>query len=138
VLIPDTYVADLGVRLGLYRRIAALADNAEIDAFAVELVDRFGALPPEVENLLEIVAIKLLCRRSNVEKVDAGPKGAILAFRNNDFAHPDRLVRWMSEQVGSVKLRPDHRLVYRRGWDDPPARVKGIKSLMQELADLAA
>ncbi|HEX7006325.1 MAG TPA: transcription-repair coupling factor [Alphaproteobacteria bacterium] len=138
VLIPETYVADLGVRLGLYRRIAALADRAEIDAFAVELVDRFGPLPPEVENLLEIVAIKLLCRRSGVEKVEAGPKGAVLSFRNNDFANPDRLIRWMSEQAGTVKLRPDHRLVYRRGWDDPPARVKGIRNLMQELADLAA
>ena len=138
VLIPEAYVADLGVRLGLYRRIATLADRAEIDAFAVELVDRFGPLPDEVHNLLEIVAIKLLCRRSGVEKVDAGPKGAVLSFRNNDFANPDRLIRWMSEQAGTVKLRPDHRLVYRRGWDDPPARVKGIRGLMQELADLAA
>jgi transcription-repair coupling factor (superfamily II helicase) len=138
VLIPDSYVADLGVRLGLYRRIAALADRSEIDAFAVELVDRFGPLPHEVANLLEIVAIKLLCRRSGVEKVEAGPKGAVLSFRHNDFANPERLIRWMSEQAGTVKLRPDHRLVYRRGWDDPPARVKGIRSLMQELADLAA
>jgi transcription-repair coupling factor (superfamily II helicase) len=138
VLIPEAYVADLGVRLGLYRRIATLADRAEIDAFAVELVDRFGPLPNEVANLLEIVAIKLLCRRSGVEKVEAGPKGAVLSFRNNDFAHPERLIRWMSEQAGTVKLRPDHRLVYRRGWDDPPARVKGIRSLMQELADMAA
>ena len=138
VLIPEDYVADLGVRLGLYRRIAALADRAEIDAFAVELADRFGPLPPEVQNLLEIVAIKLLCRRSNVEKVEAGPKGAVLSFRNNDFARPERLIRWMSDQAGSVKLRPDHRLVYRRPWDDPPARVKGIHGLMQELADLAA
>jgi transcription-repair coupling factor (superfamily II helicase) len=56
VLIPEGQVADLGVRLGLYRRI--FADRREIDGFAAELIDRFGALPPEVENLPEIIAIK--------------------------------------------------------------------------------
>src|SRR3546814_9362997 len=76
-LIPDTYVADLGVRLGLYRRIAGLVDAAEIEGFAAEMVDRFGPVPVEVENLLQIIAIKRLCRDAGVEKVDAGPKGAV-------------------------------------------------------------
>jgi transcription-repair coupling factor (superfamily II helicase) len=58
VLIPENYVPDLGVRLGLNRRIAGFADRREIDGFAAELIDRFGTLPTEVENLLEIIAIK--------------------------------------------------------------------------------
>jgi transcription-repair coupling factor (superfamily II helicase) len=83
VLIPEGYVADLGVRLGLYRRIAALADRREIDAFAAELIDRFGPLPREVENLLEIIAIKHACREAGVEKLEAGPKGAVVSLREN-------------------------------------------------------
>ena len=138
VLIPEEYVPDLSARLGLYRRIAALVDRAEIDSFAAEMIDRFGPLPREVENLLEIVAIKRLCLTSGVDKVDAGPKGAVLSFYKNKFSRPDRLVEFIQAQVGTVKLRPDHKLVYRRQWDDPDARIKGIAYLMKELAKIAA
>ncbi len=138
VLIPELYVPDLSARLGLYRRIAALVDRAEIDAFAAEMIDRFGSLPPEVENLLQIVAIKRLCLESGVDKVDAGPKGAVLSFYKNRFAHPERLVEFIQSQAGTVKLRPDHKLVYRRQWDDSDARIKGLAYLMGKLAEIAA
>ncbi|MBI3512642.1 MAG: transcription-repair coupling factor, partial [Proteobacteria bacterium] len=92
VLIPESYVADLTVRLGLYRRIATLIDRTEIDAFAAEMIDRFGPLPSEVGNLLQIIQIKRLCIDAGVEKVEAGPKGAVLAFRLNHFANPPALV----------------------------------------------
>src|SRR3546814_8771497 len=68
VLIPEEYVQDLSVRLGLYRRLSLLVEPAEIEAFAAELIDRFGPLPQEVENLLQIVAIKRLCREAGIEK----------------------------------------------------------------------
>ncbi|MHA1538391.1 MAG: transcription-repair coupling factor [Alphaproteobacteria bacterium] len=138
VLIPDHYVPDLPARLGLYRRISGLVDRAEIDAFAAELIDRFGPLPDEVENLLEIVAIKRLCLASGVDKLDAGPKGAILSFHNNHFARPDKLVEWLSGQAGTVKLRPDHKLVYRRQWERTEERIEGAKRLMRQLAEIAA
>ena len=88
VMIPETYVPDLQLRMSLYRRLADLDDAEEIDAFGAELIDRFGPLPEEVEHLLKIVFVKALCRRANVEKVDAGPKGAVIAFRGNAFADP--------------------------------------------------
>ncbi len=138
VLIPETYVSDLGVRLGLYRRVADLLDQADIDAFAAELVDRFGALPDEVKNLLDLVALKRLCVTAGVEKLDAGPRGAVVAFRDNRFSHPERLVKLITEETGTVRLRPDHRLVYRREWRDPAARLKGAQHLMRKLATLAA
>jgi transcription-repair coupling factor (superfamily II helicase) len=138
VLIPDVYVSDLSVRLGLYRRIGAVASRADIEALAAELIDRFGKLPQEVENLLEIVAIKVLCKAAGVEKVDAGPKGAVLTFRRNNFANPGGLVQFITGQLGTVKLRPDHKLVVQRGWDDSAARIKGVQGVMETLAKLAA
>ena len=98
VLIPEDYVADLSVRLALYRRLAEIEDEREIDGFAAEMVDRFGPLPGEVEHLLQIVAIKALCRRANVEKLEAGPKGVVLSFRDNNFGNPDGLIAYIREQ----------------------------------------
>ncbi len=138
VLIPKTYVADLGVRLSLYRRIGGLAERGEIDGFAAELIDRFGSLPPEVENLLDVVAIKAMCRKANVEKVDAGPKGAVVTLRNNTFPNPAALVDFISKQSGAVKLRPDHKLVFVRLWETPSGRVKGLQAVLGEMAALAS
>ncbi|MBI5121462.1 MAG: transcription-repair coupling factor [Rhodospirillales bacterium] len=137
VLIPETYVADLGLRLSLYRRIADVKERAEIDEVAFELVDRFGKMPEEVENLLNIVAIKIACRAANIEKLEAGPKGAVIAFRNNQFPNPGGLVELISRQVGTVKLRPDHKLVVMRAWEEAEARIKGAEKIALELARLA-
>ena len=108
VLIPEDYVADLPVRLALYRRLADLDDEREIDGFAAELIDRFGPLPEEVEHLLQIVAIKALCRHANVEKIDAGPKGAVLSFRDNTLRQSGGAGR-LHPRAGAVGARaPRH------------------------------
>jgi len=138
VLIPDRYVADLNVRLGLYRRLSVLEGRDELEAFAAELIDRFGPLPGEVENLLQVMAIKRLCRQSGIEKVDAGPKGATLSFREDSFADPAGLIDFIQRQPGRVQLRPDHRLVYRRNWSDAADRVGGVRRLLEQLAKVAA
>ncbi len=114
VLIPETYVRDLPVRLGLYRRIGALASDAETEAMAAELVDRFGPLPEEVDNLLQVVALKRLCREAGVEKLDAGPKGMAVTFRGNAFRNPSGLIAWLSSKGGMIRLRPDHKLAIAR------------------------
>ncbi|MBT3358455.1 MAG: transcription-repair coupling factor [Rhodospirillales bacterium] len=137
VLIPELYVADLGVRLGLYRRIARVSELDEVETFAAELIDRFGSLPPEVENLLKTIAIKCLCRQAGIEKVEAGPKGAVISFRNDTFANPAGLVAFISNQVGTAKLRPDHRLVFMRHWETPASRLTGVNRLMMEMAKIA-
>jgi transcription-repair coupling factor (superfamily II helicase) len=138
ILIPETFVTDLSVRLGLYRRIGALASKDEIDDLAMELIDRFGPLPDEVRNLLDVVAIKALCKGAGIERVEAGPKGAVISFRNNSFANPAGLVKFISTQLGIAKLRPDHRLVLQRPWDDAQVRLDGVRRAAESLAKVAA
>lgn len=138
VLIPDYYVADLNARMGLYRRLAWLGNQADIDGFAAELIDRFGPIPTEAENLIKTISLKNLCKQAGVEKVDAGPKGAVIAFRKSNFSNPAGLVEFLTQQKGTAKLRPDHKLVFMRRWDSPPERFEGVRYLIGELAKIAA
>ena len=136
VLIPEDYVRDLPVRLGLYRRIGALASDAETEAMAAELVDRFGVLPKEVDNLLGVVALKRACRDAGVEKLDAGPKGMVVSFRGNVFRNPAGLVRWLSGKGGLVRLRPDHKLAIARDMD-VAARLKFARDTLEALVRIS-
>jgi transcription-repair coupling factor (superfamily II helicase) len=137
IMIPNSYVPDLQLRMSLYRRLADLEDAGEIDAFGAELIDRFGKMPDEVEHLLKIVFIKTLCRRANVEKVDAGPKGAVVAFRNNIFANPAGLIGYIGQQGSSARIRPDQTIVLMRDWKQAEDRLKGVAALLMGLAQLA-
>lgn len=137
VLIPESYVRDLGIRMGLYKRLAEMTELNEIESFAAEMTDRFGALPAEVENLLEIIAIKTLCRKANVEKIEAGPKGAVITLRNNRFPNPAGLVKFIAQNNGAAKLRPDQKIVYKRVWDIAKDRIRGMRKLMAKMAEIA-
>ena len=139
VMIPETFVSDLGTRMALYRRLGSLNDRAEVDAFAAELVDRFGTLPEPVQHLLTVVEIKQLCRSAGIERIDAGPKGGTVTFRENRFADPAGLVAFIAAQGRAAKLRPDHKLTFMKDWSaSPKARLKGVKALAGDLATIAA
>ena len=137
VMIPEHYVPDLQLRMQLYRRLGDLADAREIDAVGAELIDRFGPLPPEVEALLKVILVKALCRTANVEKVDAGPKGAVITLRNNEFPDPAALVRMVSDPAIQVGIKPDQKLVFARDWPTPEARLKGTAAILSRMARLA-
>ncbi|HVQ11447.1 MAG TPA: transcription-repair coupling factor [Methyloceanibacter sp.] len=137
VLIPEDYVPDLQVRLGLYRRLSSADSHDAIEAFAAELIDRFGPLPVEVKHLLDIVEIKALCRQAGVEQIDAGPKGAVIAFRNKSFANPEGLIAFIREEGTGVKLQPDHRLIYYADWETPEERLAGTRDLLRRLVEIA-
>ncbi len=137
VLIPEHYVTDLEVRLGLYRRLSQIEDPSEVDSFGSELADRFGRPPVEVEHLLDIVRIKIMCREAGVERVDAGPKGMLFKLRNDRFANPNGLVDFVSKEGKFAKVRPDHTIVLQRSWTTPEERLTGTMGVMRKLAALA-
>ena len=137
VTMPEHYVPDLTLRISLYRRLSTLEDEDEIENFGAELIDRFGPMPDEVRLLLKLVRIKALCRRAHVEKVDAGPKGVIVGFRDNSFANPAGLVRLVQNEGPRAKVRPDMRIAFLREFDRPEDRLEGTREILDALAKIA-
>ena len=138
VLIPENYVSDLQLRLGLYRRLSSLETRDAIDAFAAEMIDRFGELPDEVRHLLDILEIKGLCRQAGITQIDAGPKGALISFRNGTFAAPEELIHLIQKSQGRLRVQPDNKLVFKASWDLPEKRLVGVRRFVTQLAELAA
>ena len=134
VLIPEDYVPDLDVRLGLYRRLSSLTTKVELEGFAAELIDRFGKLPKEVNTLLLVVRIKAMCKRAGIAKLDGGPKGATIQFHNDKFASPEGLVSFIRDQRGLAKVK-DNKIVVRRDWKKDSDKIKGAFAIARELAE---
>jgi len=137
VLIPEAYVPDLDVRLGLYRRLSSLTTKVELEGFAAELIDRFGKLPREVNTLLLVVRIKAMCKKAGIAKLDGGPKGATLLFHNDKFASPQGLVEFLHDQRGMAKIK-DNKIIVRRDWTKEADRIKGAFSIARDLAEKVA
>jgi transcription-repair coupling factor (superfamily II helicase) len=138
VLIPEEYVPDLNVRLSLYRRLSDAEKAQDREALAAELIDRFGPLPPEAGQLLKVVAIKGLCREANVAKIDVGPKGAVVSFRNDDFKNPGALIEFVAKNQVAWRVRPDNKIVVKGEWETPEQRLNAAERVLSELARLAA
>lgn len=137
VLIPEAFVPDLDVRLGLYRRLSALSTKVELEGFAAELIDRFGKLPREVNTLLLIVRIKAMCKRAGIAKLDGGPKGVTIQFHNDKFPNPQGLVEFINDQNGMAKVR-DNKIVVRRDWSKEADKIKGAFGVARDLAQKVA
>lgn len=137
IIIPEKYVADLGVRLGLYKRIGSLKTVEEINDMREELIDRFGPIPEEVENLLKTVEIKQICMLCGIERVEAGARGILIAFHNNTFKNVDKLMDFVTKQLGAIKIRPDQKLFIERDLTSYKVRLEIIKKYVAKLYELS-
>jgi len=137
IMIPEEYVPDLAVRMALYRRLNDADSQAEIESLSAEMIDRFGPLPSPTANLIRLIEIKRQAIDANIAKIDVGPKGSLVTFHNDDFPDPAGLIAYAQRLEGTVKLRPDNKLVVTRAWADPKARLNGLFQLTKGLSSIA-
>ena len=138
ILIPELYVPDLDLRMGLYRRLGELEDRQEVEAFGAELIDRFGKLPPETQNLLQIVETKINCKKACIAKLDVGAKGAVVTFAASGFPDLPGLLGYVERLKGAAKLRPDSKLIVSRDWPTGEARLNGALQISRGLMRVLA
>ncbi len=137
IMIPEDYVPDLDLRMGLYRRLNELDDQEGLEAFAAEMIDRFGQLPDPTSNLIKLIEIKMNAKRACVAKIDVGAKGALVSFHDDKPPNVDGLLAYVARLQGVAKLRPDSKLVIAREWSTPEARLNGALQLSKGLAKAA-
>jgi transcription-repair coupling factor (superfamily II helicase) len=138
ILIPEQYVPDLDLRMGLYRRLGELDDRQGVEAFAAELIDRFGKLPSETQNLLQIVEIKINCKKAMIAKLDVGAKGAVVTFAPSGFPDLAGLLAYVEKLKGAAKLRPDSKLAISRDWPTGESRLQGALQISRGLMRVLA
>jgi transcription-repair coupling factor (superfamily II helicase) len=137
IMIPEDYVPDLDLRMGLYRRLNEVEDKAGIESFAAEMIDRFGKLPEPTDNLLQLIEAKLNAKNACIAKLDVGPKGALVTFHDDKFPNVAGLLAYVDKLDGTARLRPDMKLVINRAWATPKARLHGALQLSRGLAKAA-
>jgi len=136
VMIPESYIPDLDIRLGLYRRLSGLATKVELEGFAAELIDRFGPIPKDVNTLMLIVRIKSMCKRAGISRIDVGAKGATVQFHNDKFANPAGLVEFMKAQGPAAKIS-GNKIVLMGEMKTEAERIKGAFAIARDLAEKA-
>ena len=138
ILIPEHYVPDLDLRMGLYRRLGELDDRQDVEAFGAELIDRFGNLPQETKNLLQIVETKINCKKACIAKLDVGAKGAVVTFAESGFPDLPGLLTYVERLKGAARLRPDSKLVVSRDWPTGEGRLTGALQISRGLMRVLA
>jgi transcription-repair coupling factor (superfamily II helicase) len=137
IMIPDDYVPDLAVRMALYRRLNDAESTGEIEAMSAEMIDRFGPLPDATANLIRLIEIKRQAIDAHIAKIDVGARGSLVSFHNDAFPNPEGLIAYAARLEGTIKLRPDNKLVITRVWRDPKSRLNGLYQLTKGLSGIA-
>lgn len=130
VMIPADYVEDVSLRMSLYRRVAQLSSEEELEAFAAELIDRFGAIPEPVEHLISTIRLKLMAKKLGIKKIDLGEKGASISFQPGYPKKPEKLISHVQSNAKKMRLRPDQKLTIL--WDNM-SKADHIKELYTQL-----
>jgi transcription-repair coupling factor (superfamily II helicase) len=137
-LLPESYVADVPVRLGVYKQLAAAPDNAAIDDLTAELVDRFGPLPPPATNLLRVARLKLQARAIGIRRLDLGPQGGYALFEETNQVDPRAVIRLVQHPDRDYRLEGALKLRISVETDDDAGRFEFAEKFLAELRGTGA
>jgi transcription-repair coupling factor (superfamily II helicase) len=132
--LPEAFIADVHVRLGLYKRIAAADSPEALDELTAEVHDRFGALPPPAQSLIRIAKLKLTARALGIRRLDLGPQGGSVTFEERNAIEPAAVVRLIQQAPREYRLEGPLRLRITRAMPTEEARFDFGASLMKRLA----
>ena len=133
-LIPDDYLPDINSRLILYKRIAAAANDDELRELQVEMIDRFGLLPPQVGNLFQVSRLRLRAQQLGFRAIEVGPQGGSIDVKENTRVNPLTLVKMVQSEPKTFKLAGANRLRFTSDLEDHAARQRYLEQLLDNFA----
>lgn len=136
-LLPDNYLPDVHLRLVLYKRIAAARNNEELRELQVEMIDRFGLLPPPAKNLFRIAEFKQTARALGLRKIDVGPGGGSVTFESDTKVEPGALIRFVQRNSRTHRLEGGSKLKFTLKLEQDELRFTAVEQLLSELSRTA-
>jgi len=133
--LPESYMGDVHVRLGLYKRIAAADSDTALDELTAEIYDRFGPLPAVAQSLLRIAKLKLLARSIGVRRLDLGAHGGTVTFEQQNSIDPATVVRMIQKGPKEYRLEGPLKLRVSRPLPKEEQRFDFAADLMRRLGD---
>jgi transcription-repair coupling factor (superfamily II helicase) len=132
--LPDRYVEDVSQRLVLYKRLASSPDDADVDRIRDELLDRYGPLPGEAEQLLEVIRLKIRARELGIAAVDWARGEIVMTAGPATRIDPKRLVGLMTRAGSGIRVAPDHKIYAPAETPDPEVLFPAAHRLLQRLS----
>lgn len=136
VYIPSSYIEDTNLRTYFYHRLGNSENNEDLKSIVEEMTDRFGKLPEEVSNLEEIIKIKQHCISLSIEELSCGNDSVMIKFYDNYFEKPDLLINYINENASKLKLRNDHKLLFKGDFKEKKQKIEGIKFILEEISKI--
>jgi transcription-repair coupling factor (superfamily II helicase) len=131
--LPNDYVSDTDVRLNLYRRLSSLREKSELEDMVEEMHDRFGPSPREVSNLLSVMSLRLLMKKTGISRLDVGGGGLILTFSEDTKVAPERLVRMAGNKPRRLRFLSERKLRIDTGKEVPLEALLEAEKIIRDL-----
>ncbi len=134
-LLPEDYIADVNMRLSLYKRIASCDTEAAIDEMKVELIDRFGLLPSPAKNLMDVTWLKRQASDIGVVKMDVNAKGGSIEFADDHRINPEFIIDLLQSQPQIYRMDGSNKLRFALPARTSEDRLKLVKLILKQLSE---
>ncbi|MBM7072378.1 transcription-repair coupling factor [Shewanella sp. 202IG2-18] len=134
-LLPEDYIADVNIRLSLYKRIANCESEKAIDEMKVELIDRFGLLPAPAKNLMDVTLLKRKASRIGASKIDIHAKGGSIEFADNHSVNPEFIIGLLQTQPQIYRMDGPNKLRFSLPAESSDDRLNLVKLILKQLSE---
>ena len=136
LLISESYIEDLSLRMNFYKKIATIKNADDQEKLQNEMINRFGKLPAEVVNLMEIACLKSACKKIDVEKLETNSNGIVISFKDNKFKAPDPLLQMIFSSKNTIKIAAGQKILFLSNVSSVENKIKSAFDVVKKLQDL--